>query len=419
MAEEQKQPPLRATPPSNTHASAQLQSPNSSDRHSNNNEHQDVFFQVPSRHSISDRRGLRGVTSQRRQRGIELGLRVPSRRHDSYRVTDTSYTRQNIRIDHQGIQSQDNDEQKSLTPKIQSFIKDISEVHMLDALGSGQSGYVSQAIHIPTQKMLAIKKISVYEKSRRHQIMNEFHALENAKCNGLVEFYGIFFYRGSVLIALEYCECGSLYDIMNKVKRIPEAVLAKICIDILDGLDFLHTHKKQIHRDLKPSNICLNARGQAKVTDFGISRELKDSFGAARSYVGTHTYMSPERIRAEAYSFESDIWALGLTLMTCAIGKYPYPQSEFYIEMIQYITTEPPPLLPKNMNFSAEFQDFLNQCINKDPSKRADAKSLKQHAWIRKNMNVECDVVKWIKQNDLIIHIPSMQEIAAAQQRSL
>eukprot|EP01083_Nonionella_stella_P222676 794355_1 len=145
---------------------------------------EDLFPFDPSidlpRKSISDRRSI----GNRRNKGLDLGLRVPSRKMDSFRVTDTSYTRQNIKIDNQGIKSQD--EEKQITPKHESFIKDISEVKILDALGWGASGYVSQAIHIPTQKMIAIKKISVYEKNRRNQIMNEFNALENTECSGLV-----------------------------------------------------------------------------------------------------------------------------------------------------------------------------------------------------------------------------------------
>ena len=69
--------------------------------------------------------------------------------------SDTSYTRQNIKIDHQGIKAED--EQKTATPTQKSFIKDISDIQILGALGSGQSGYVSQAIHTPTQRIIAIK----------------------------------------------------------------------------------------------------------------------------------------------------------------------------------------------------------------------------------------------------------------------
>lgn len=300
----------------------------------------------------------------------------------------------------------DNEEEKEskLVSYNSSFIKDISEIKILNALGSGISGYVCSAIHIPTKRMIAIKTISVFEKSRRNQIMNEFNALGNTSYDGLIQFYNIFFSKGSVSIALEYCECGSLYDILRKIKIIPEIVLAHLCKDILNGLEVLHFDKKQVHRDLKPSNICLNANGMAKITDFGISKELKDSFGKCRSYVGTVTYMSPERIRAEPYSIESDIWGLGLTLMECAIGKFPYPKTSYPIEMIQYIASEPPPKLPKNMKFTSQFNDFIQLCINKDPSKRPNAKQLKKHKWITQNLKKQFNIKKWIKENNLIIN---------------
>ena len=48
---------------------------------------------------------------------------------------------------------------------------------MLNVLGQGQSGYVSQAIHIPSKMIMAVKQISIYDRSKRHQIMNELSAL--------------------------------------------------------------------------------------------------------------------------------------------------------------------------------------------------------------------------------------------------
>ena len=43
------------------------------------------------------------------------------------------------------------------------------------------------------------------------------------------------------------------------------------------------------------------------------------------SWVGTVTYMSPERISGRPYSFDSDVWSFGLSLVECAIGRFPYP----------------------------------------------------------------------------------------------
>lgn len=46
------------------------------------------------------------------------------------------------------------------------------------------------------------------------------------------------------------------------------------------------------------------------------------------TFVGTVTYMSPERIRNENYSYAADIWSLGLTILECATGKFPYDVNE-------------------------------------------------------------------------------------------
>lgn len=77
-----------------------------------------------------------------------------------------------------------------------------------------------------------------------------------------------------------------------------------------------------IHRDLKPSNILLNSQGLAKISDFGMSNKLqKDGF---ESFEGTYMYMSPERLRGDTHSFDSDIWSAGILLAECAMGKYPF-----------------------------------------------------------------------------------------------
>lgn len=72
-------------------------------------------------------------------------------------------------------------------------------------------------------------------------------------------------------------DAGSLEDVISlyrvaKVKpQIDEGVLAKVAIQILCGLSYLHG-KNQIHRDIKPANILLNSRGEVKLSDFGIAR---------------------------------------------------------------------------------------------------------------------------------------------------
>jgi serine/threonine protein kinase len=113
-------------------------------------------------------------------------------------------------------------------------------------------------------------------------------------------------------------------------------------------LSYLHDRKK-IHRDIKPSNLLINSLGFVKIADFGVSRSLDCSSDLADTFIGTLGYMSPERITGRSltdetwhceaaqeflcqlrppssgqeYSFEADIWGLGLSIVACAVGNFP------------------------------------------------------------------------------------------------
>lgn len=99
------------------------------------------------------------------------------------------------------------------------------------------------------------------------------------------------------------------------------------CLQVLEGLRYLHEELHVVHRDIKPSNLLLNSAGQVKIGDFGVSKQLSDDTSKCMTWIGTVPYMSPERITAGAsgYGKPSDVWSLGVTLMEAALGRFPYP----------------------------------------------------------------------------------------------
>jgi serine/threonine protein kinase len=91
-------------------------------------------------------------------------------------------------------------------------------------------------------------------------------------------------------------------------------------------------------------------------------------------------YMSPERIRNNPYSYMSDIWSLGLVLMECATGRYPFQDNSNCIEVAQTILDADIPELPTR--FSQPFREFVSKCLQKVPEDRLSAEVLLGSPWL-------------------------------------
>lgn len=226
--------------------------------------------------------------------------------------------------------------------------------------------------------------------------------LSSNKCQNIVTFYGAYFTEGNVKILLEYMNMDSLDKALKTIKSkkikppcIPENILSIITRQILLGLNNLHKGKL-IHRDIKPANILINSDGIVKLTDFGISRTLESYQNFSHTFVGSRSYMSPERITGNNYSFPSDIWSVGLVIYELATGEEPYGDGRDFLTQITKIVENAEPRLNSNI-FSKEFCDFIEKTVNKEPEKRLNAEELLKHPWITEHQNEGYLLVqKWL-----------------------
>lgn len=106
-------------------------------------------------------------------------------------------------------------------------------------------------------------------------------------------------------------------------------------------------------------NILISASGEAKISDFGIARGLERTGQQARTFVGTLMYMAPERIVSRGYSYQSDVWSLGLSILTAALGRFPFSTSSGYWGLARVIRDEQPQVLPRE--FSDHMRSFVDQ----------------------------------------------------------
>eukprot|EP01031_Cornospumella_fuschlensis_P026577 gene26576-32119_t len=243
----------------------------------------------------------------------------------------------NLGVGSQGLIRPDRDSKSSRLPMSERLI-------LMCKLGAGASSAVYKALDLQDMRLVALKTIQVYDKDKRVQMIRELSALfslikENSRREStmhikklhrrpekyIVDFYDAFsnLEEGVVCLMIEYMDGGSLQDIADQGGCDDEAALANISIQALKGLGFLHSNL-QLHRDLKPANFLISHRGEVKVADLGILKQLPAPRPGhpprTNSFVGTASYMSPERIDGKEYGLAADVWAFGLTLVTLALG---------------------------------------------------------------------------------------------------
>ncbi|KAF2168302.1 hypothetical protein M409DRAFT_53581 [Zasmidium cellare ATCC 36951] len=239
--------------------------------------------------------------------------------------------------------------------------------------------------------VMAMKEMRLeLDDAKFQSIIMELDILHRCISPYIIDFYGAFFQEGAVYICMEFMDGGSCDKLYGD--GIPENVLRKITYSTTLGLKSLKEEHNIIHRDVKPTNILVNTRGQVKICDFGVSGNLVASI--AKTNIGCQSYMAPERISSGGpqqaggaavgtYSVQSDIWSLGLTIIECALGRYPYPPETYdnIFSQLAAIVDGDPPDLPAE-TFSEAARDFVAGCLNKIPKLRPTYPMLLQHAWL-------------------------------------
>ncbi|KAF8640337.1 hypothetical protein AX17_000009 [Amanita inopinata Kibby_2008] len=280
-------------------------------------------------------------------------------------------------------------------------------------IGAGAFGSVYLAVNLDSGTLMAVKEIKFQELTGMpnlySQIKDELSVMEMLHHPNVVEYYGIEVHRDRVYIFEEYCQGGSLAQLLEHGRIEDEGIIQVYTMQMLEGLVYLHS-KGIIHRDIKPDNILLDHLGVIKFVDFGaakilvknqrsIQRSRRGSEWSTYSQVssmngvavmsngltGTPMYMSPEVIKNDKRGRHGsmDIWSLGCVVLEVATGKKPWSNldNEWAIMFHIGVATQHPPL-PEPSQLSEMGINFIKQCLTIDPMHRPTATELMDHPWM-------------------------------------
>ncbi|CAD2218621.1 protein kinase [Angomonas deanei] len=253
------------------------------------------------------------------------------------------------------------------------------------SVGRGASGDVSFA-RLKDGTPVALKCIPISSKTHRDEVDRELQFFSSKNDSPFVmKNYGAFWDsdQGCIVIPMEWMSY-TVKDLSFFWDGLDESILRDVYFQVVSGLMYLHDTKRVIHRDLKPSNLLINERGFVKIADFGVSK-LVQTLDVSSTYVGTMYFMAPERLEQGAYSFSSDVWSLGLTMVATVTGRNPWapPEEMNLFQLLGKISGDTTPSLPATGNYSAEARDFIQKCLVRDPEERLSCAELLAHPFFK------------------------------------
>ena len=240
----------------------------------------------------------------------------------------------------------------------------------LKTLGNGSYGLVNLVRNKKNKQLYAVKAMDLIQ-IKEENILRRVELEKNLLLNMEHPFIAktVKYIKGEVYLyyIMEYCKGKELFDVMRDINLFNKAQTQFYSASILEVINYLH-HQKIIYRDLKPENIMVLENGYIKFFDFGTVKEIKSN--RTKTFIGTISYMAPEVFTGKGYSFQVDIWSLGVMMYEFICGKLPFGDEdmedpmEFYNVMIKQDLTFPP--------FVTDdiFKDLISKLLIKDSNKR-------------------------------------------------
>ena len=274
----------------------------------------------------------------------------------------------------------------------------LKDITIIEPIGEGAFSVVFKVKMNTTGDILAMKRIKYFEsQGSLKNVVNEIYCLNTLHHKNILPLYNVFSEEGAFHILMPLINGLSLAEALEVSSPVPEKLLGRITYLSVQGLQYIKK-EKFMHRDLKPSNILLSLDGNVLISDFGTAKHINVSTDLIESFTGTLSYMSPERIKNESYTFKGDVWSLGLIVYQSALGRFPL-KADHAIEFWDiYSFVEKDVIVELPPPYSDGLKDFIARSLKHDPNERSDIDELKEHPWLKQfeSESLDVELKAWI-----------------------
>jgi eukaryotic-like serine/threonine-protein kinase len=175
---------------------------------------------------------------------------------------------------------------------------------------------------------------------------------------------------GHPYIVFEYVKGETLKQRISRVGALDTQEAIAYAIEVARGLSVAHA-RNMVHRDIKPQNVLIDEEGRAKLTDFGISRQLEeDGMTATGRVLGTTDYVAPEQAMGKGVDPRSDIYSLGVVLYEMLVGQVPFHADSQVGVAMKHVNEELPDVQRRRPEASAAVALVVERATTKNPDER-------------------------------------------------
>jgi len=197
----------------------------------------------------------------------------------------------------------------------------------------------------------------------------EARALARLTHPGIVRVHDFGHAGRNPYLVMELVDGQALDTLLERQGPFPAERAAEIVREVCAGIESAH-EQGILHRDLKPANVLLDSKGRARLTDFGLAKDMQSqSLTRTGQLLGTPAYMSPEQAEGARHEFgpATDVHGLGATLYALLSGRPPF-RAKTAMKLLVKVIAKPPDPLPDSVD--PALAAICMRCLEKDPAAR-------------------------------------------------